>query len=293
MSAWNDATVDVRGGVVAAQSLGAHGPAVVLLGGATWSRDWWPEGFCRALVDAGLRVIRFDPRDTGGSTLSPPGTPEYDAEDMAADVVAVLDAFQVGSATVVGLSAGGGIAQEVAGWHPSRVAGLVLMSTTAGGDIGVDLPGPADALATTFAHPPADPDWSDRGAVVDGVVESERPYAGPGMFDEAEVRRLAGVVWDRTPSMASGSNHFVIAEASPALSMDALRGVRALIIHGTADPLFPVAHGEALAEYLRAPLLTLDGVGHQIPPASMWPEVVQAIAEVAAVDQYVRPLRTR
>jgi pimeloyl-ACP methyl ester carboxylesterase len=284
MSAWIEAMIDVRGGVVSAQFLGAEGPVVVLLGGATWSRDWWLDGFCRALMDVGLRVIRFDPRDTGASTLSPPGAPDYGAEDLAADVVAVLDAFDVGRATVVGLSAGGGIAQEVAAWHPDRVAGLVLMSTTSAGDIGADLPGPRAAVAATFTDPPADPEWSDRGAVVDWVVESERPYAGPGMFDEDEVRRLAGEVWDRTPTMASGANHFLIAESSPALSMEAIRGTRALVIHGSADPLFPLPHGEALAEYLRAPLLVLQGVGHQVPPPSMWPEAVRAIADLTTAD---------
>lgn len=35
-----------------------------------------------------------------------------------------------------------------------------------------------------------------------------------------------------------------------------------------ADPLFPPAHGQALAAAMDAPLLMLDGVGHQTPRSS-------------------------
>jgi pimeloyl-ACP methyl ester carboxylesterase len=281
MTFWVDAAVAVRGGEVAAQTLGdADAPAVVLLGGATWSRDWWPGEFCRTLVNAGIRVIRFDPRETGASTLSPPGAPDYDAGDLSEDVVAVLDAFGVRTATLIGLSAGGGIAQEVAARHPDRVAGVVLMSTTAAGDVGEELPGPTAVVSATFTDPPAEPEWTDRDAVTAWVVASERPYAGRGMFDEDEMRRITGEVWDRTPSMASASNHFLVVESSPAIAMVSVRDIPSLVVHGSADPLFPLPHGEALATYLDAPLLVLDGVGHHLAPPSMWPDVVRAIADL-------------
>jgi pimeloyl-ACP methyl ester carboxylesterase len=42
-------------------------------------------------------------------------------------------------------------------------------------------------------------------------------------------------------------------------------GVPTLVIHGTADPLFPIEHGEALArEIPGARLLPLEGAGHGI-----------------------------
>ena len=59
-----------------------------------------------------------------------------------------------------------------------------------------------------------------------------------------------------------------------------------LVIHGTADPLFPYGHAEALArEIPRAELLPLEGVGHQMPPAdpvdrSVALEVARAIERV-------------
>ena len=41
-----------------------------------------------------------------------------------------------------------------------------------------------------------------------------------------------------------------------------------LVIHGTADPMFPVEHGEALADEIpNAGLLRRDGAGHGLDPA--------------------------
>jgi pimeloyl-ACP methyl ester carboxylesterase len=55
--------------------------------------------------------------------------------------------------------------------------------------------------------------------------------------------------------------------------------VPSLVIHGTADPMFPMGHGEALAEEIpNARLLRLDGAGHGVYQAD-WDEVVAAILE--------------
>lgn len=279
---WQSVMVEVTGGAIAAQATGAPAdPAILLIGGATWSRDWWADDFCSALADEGLLVIRYDTRDTGESTWSPPGEPAYTAEDLIGDAVTILDAFDTRRATVVGLSMGGGIAQEIAALHPDRVAALVLMSTSPVTHTGVDLPAPSPEIAALFANPPAEPDWSDRESTVSWVVDGERPYAGPGYFDEAAVHDLVARVWDRTPSLASAfTNHFMIASSGPSVDLAALRRIPTLVVHGSADPLFPPAHGQALAAALDARLLMLDGVGHQTPPRAFWPELVTAIARL-------------
>lgn len=267
---------------IAAQATGdPDGVALLLIGGATWSRDRWPDGLCGGLADAGLRVIRYDPRDTGGSTMSPPGEPGYSGADLVADAVAVLDAFGAARALVLGLSMGGGIAQRIASRHPERVAGLVLVSTSPAGDAGRQSPPPSPAILATFEHDRPEPDWADRRAVVEWMVEGERPYAGPGRFDEAALRALAGRIWDRTPSMASAANHLLVAGDDAPVDLDHLRSIPALVVHGSADPLFPPHHGRALASLLGAPLLTLDGVGHQIPPPDTWPGLIGRIAALA------------
>lgn len=50
-----------------------------------------------------------------------------------------------------------------------------------------------------------------------------------------------------------------------------------LVINGTADPMFPLAHGHVLAEEIPgATLLPIDGAGHGVDRAD-WPTIVPAI----------------
>ena len=55
--------------------------------------------------------------------------------------------------------------------------------------------------------------------------------------------------------------------------------VPTLVIHGTADPMFPLAHGEALAEEIPgATLLLLEGAGHGVDRAD-WATIAAAILD--------------
>jgi pimeloyl-ACP methyl ester carboxylesterase len=50
-----------------------------------------------------------------------------------------------------------------------------------------------------------------------------------------------------------------------------------LVIHGTHDPMFPLAHGQALAEEIPgARLLTLDRAGHGVERVD-WKPIVESI----------------
>ncbi len=274
------------------QALGpAEAPTLLLIGGATWSMDWWEDEFCERLVARGRRVVRYDQRDTGRSTSWPPGAPGYTGADLVNDAVAVLDALGLSRAHIVGLSMGGGVAQRLALEHRERVATLALMSTTPI-DRGIQgLPGMSPELAATFSQEQPEPDWTDREAVIDAVVEGNRPYAGPGTFDEPRMRALAGRVFDRTDSpAASMTNHFLIEDDAPAdRRLSRLDGLPTLVLHGTADPLFPIAHGRALARAIPGSrLVELDGVGHELPLRSTWDLVVDALVDLTAAQPTIR-----
>ena len=74
------------------------------------------------------------------------------------------------------------------------------------------------------------------------------------------------------------TNHAVAEEGEPARGRLDQIAAPTLVIHGTADPLFPFGHAEALArEIPRAELLPLAGVGHQVPPQACWTSVIPAI----------------
>jgi pimeloyl-ACP methyl ester carboxylesterase len=115
-------------------------PPILLVMGIGGSMLWWEEGFCRMLADGGRFVIRYDHRDTGRSVTYESGHPEYRGADLVADAVGVLDAYEIQSADLVGVSAGGAFAQLLALGFPDRVLSLVLISTSPAKPVGRPLP---------------------------------------------------------------------------------------------------------------------------------------------------------
>jgi pimeloyl-ACP methyl ester carboxylesterase len=259
-------------------------PAILLVGGAAMSMDWWEDDFCELLAAGPRFVIRYDHRDTGRSVSYPPGAPGYTGADLVADAVGVLDALGISRGHVVGVSMGGGIAQDLALTFPERVATLALMSTSpsvAGGPERPDLPPSSVRIRALFASPPPPPDWSDREAVVDHLVADWRAYEGSIRTEDAALRALVSSIVDRTVNVASSTtNHFAIEDGEPVRGTLGDIAARTLVVHGTEDPLFPIAHGETLeAEIRGARLLRVEGMGHQVPPRPVWDEVVAAILE--------------
>jgi pimeloyl-ACP methyl ester carboxylesterase len=67
--------------------------------------------------------------------------------------------------------------------------------------------------------------------------------------------------------------------------------VPTLVIHGTADPMFPLEHGHALAKEIPgASLMTLEDAGHGIDPAD-WTTIASAILEHTATAKVIPPGR--
>jgi pimeloyl-ACP methyl ester carboxylesterase len=105
-----------------------EGPALVLLHAFPLDRRMWSEEL--AQLSRTRRVIAVDLRGSGDSPLW--GTPSVD--DLAGDVVQLLDALGVPMASLLGLSAGGYVALGVAARHRARVSALVLADTRAAAD---------------------------------------------------------------------------------------------------------------------------------------------------------------
>jgi pimeloyl-ACP methyl ester carboxylesterase len=260
----------------------AH-PPILLIMGIGASMLWWEEGFCQMLADGGRFVIRYDHRDTGLSTTYRPGRPGYTGADLTADAATVLDAYEIAAAHLVGLSAGGGIAQELALDSPDRVRSLVLISTSAAVPVDRDLPAPTDEFGQFVST--ARVDWSDRGAVIDYLVGYWRVLAGAKRpFDEAALRDLVRRDVKRARNFAAVQNHDVPPEGEA--SSGSLSSITAptLVIHGTADPMFPIEHAQALVEEIAgARLLPLEEAGHGVYRAD-WEAIAGAILEHTAAS---------
>ncbi len=259
--------------MIASSTFGSpSAPAVLLIGGSGASMDWWTPEFCERLAAGGRFVIRYDHRDTGESPSYPPGSPGYTGADLVADAVSVLDALDVPAAHVVGLSMGGGIAQQLVLDHPARVLSLALLSTSGGaGD--PDLPGMSPEVGSAFESL-AEPDWADDAAVVEYLVESQRLMSAEP-YDDEEIRAIARVAVARTKNnRSSQTNHYAAEGTGPWRSRLAEITVPTVVLHGDSDPLFPLPHGEALArEIPNARLVVLPNTGHEFPSRN-WPQVL-------------------
>ncbi len=253
------------------------GEPVLLLSGADTQCTRWSEALLDPLLEAGHRVVRFDTRDCGLSSKLP-ATVGYSLADLADDACGVLDGEDIGSAHLVGRSMGGMVAQVLALDHPERVRSLILLCTTPGlGD--ERLPPPVDWLVDRMAERLFSPSPADHVERVAWLVELDRLFAGPRFpFDEEAAVLLADADVSRCWYPESG--HGPAVNSSPS-RLDRLSEVGAptLVVHGTADPVFPVEHGLALADGIPgADLWLVEGLGHEVPDACL-PDLVPRLLE--------------
>jgi len=275
--------IETNGAELCTESFGRPSdPPVLLIMGIGASMLWWEEGFCRLLAAEGRFVIRYDHRDTGRSTTGEAGSPGYTSADLIADAVGVLDAYELSGANVVGVSAGGAFAQLLALDFPERVHSLVLISTSpvTPGDRSLPAPTPEFTQFLTTKEV----DWSDASSVIEYLVEYMRVLAGPERpFDELAARAFVRRDVERARDVAAAQNHNAIEHADSNKPLSSI-GVPTLVIHGTADPMFPLEHGQALADEIPgARLLTLSGAGHGVDRAD-WEIIARAILEHTATS---------
>jgi pimeloyl-ACP methyl ester carboxylesterase len=256
-------------------------PPILLIMGIGASMLWWEEGFCRMLADGGRFVIRYDHRDTGRSVTYERGRPGYTGADLVADAAGVLDAYELPAAHIVGVSAGGAFAQLLALDFPDRVLSLVLLSTSTAVPVGRELPPPTEEFGRFVSTEQVN--WSDADSVIEYLVDYSRLLAGGERpFDEAAARDFMHRDVERTRDLAALQNHDMIADGGRQREPLSSIAVPTLVIHGTADPMFPVGHGEALAEEIPgARLLQLEGAGHGVDRHD-WKTDIGAILEHTA-----------
>jgi pimeloyl-ACP methyl ester carboxylesterase len=164
----------------------ASGPTVVLLPGPT---DSW-RSYAPVLdrLPVSIRAIAVSQRGHGDSDKPASG---YRVRDFAADVVALLDRFDIERAVLAGHSGSCLVARRVALDHPERVAGLILEaspSTLVGHDGLIEF---VDSVVSTL-HDPIDPDLA-RSFVTD--MSSEQ--LAPALVDElvGELLKVPADVW--------------------------------------------------------------------------------------------------
>jgi pimeloyl-ACP methyl ester carboxylesterase len=254
-------------------------PAALLIMGATASMLWWPIAFCELLAAEGFFVIRYDNRDTGRSTTGAPGEPDYAMDDMADDALAILDAYRLERAHLVGMSLGGMIAQLVALKAPDRVLTLTAVSSGAFDETDPDLP-PMDPAFTAHFAKLEQLDWSDRQAVIAYQVESARLSANDPRFDPEEATALAAAEFDRARDPRSAMNHGQLKGGEAWAGRLSEIRAPALILHGAHDPILSIEGARKFAATLPTSRFVALPGGHELHRAD-WPRIVAEIAALA------------
>ncbi|MGI5469534.1 alpha/beta fold hydrolase [Streptomyces sp. CA-132043] len=260
----------------------ADAPPLLLIMGAQASGLGWPDELVDALA-ARHRVIRYDHRDTGRSPWAFDERP-YRIADLAEDAIGVLDGLGVARAHLVGMSLGGMLAQLLIADHPDRVLSATLLGTCAlstadhvrpdGTRVpAAELPGIAPEVLAAWAQP-----VEDHGpeAELDRRVAHWRLLSGGGIpFDAAYFRALERRIIAHTGRYDTNSAH-ARADDSGMLRTAELAGteVPTLVVRASAEPVFPPAHAEHLAQVIgrgTTRIVEIPGMGHALPREVLGP----------------------
>lgn len=250
-----------------------RGPALVLINGWSASGLAWPSAWLRELRQD-FRVIRPDNRGTGWSRFAE--TP-FSIGDLAEDVIDVLDDADVDRATVLGLSMGGMIGQELAIRAPDRLHGLVLTATRGPSPTGRPLMGPR--LAWQLLRPAG-----RRETLEVDLRKLWAAAAAPGFADERPeiLEELVSQCVERPTPRPLMMHQLRAATAYGRPGRLARIETPTVVVHGELDALVHVSHGRRLAELVPAArYVELPGIGHLTPHEA--PDALRAaIASVAA-----------
>ncbi|MGR3712481.1 MAG: alpha/beta fold hydrolase [Shimia sp.] len=266
------------------------GTPLVLIRGLGSQMIHWPSALYDGLAERGYYVVRFDNRDVGLSQRCPhpdapgdadeilrqtkvgaPITSAYTLSDMARDVTGLMDALDIDTAHIFGISMGGAIAQILATDHAQRLRSATIVMTAARPLIGADQA--AILLPTLLSRP------LDRDAYIASWLTEHANHGSPGFpMTEAQIRTEAELAYTRGVD-ADGINRQLLAvlnapDRRPALAQTKLP---CQVIHGEDDALIPIDLGAEIAAIIPdCPFHRIPGMGHIITP-SLAPKIIDIL----------------
>jgi pimeloyl-ACP methyl ester carboxylesterase len=228
------------------------GPPLLAIMGMSGTLLTWGEPFMGPLCER-FEVIAYDHRGVGESSrMEAPFT----TAELAADAAGLLDALEVESAHVLGISMGGMVAQELVLAHPQRVRTLTLGCTYCGGE-GSALASPPIAQRLFEAM-----SSGERERVIRTTWEiciSPAP-----LRDDAELYATFRALAKERPvarEVIAAQMQAIVAHDTSA-RLPEVR-VPTLIVHGTVDELIPAQNAHVIAGHMPdARLELLDDIGH-------------------------------
>ena len=278
-----ETTVDLGNGIQLHVEIGgqAEHPTILLIMGLGAQLLFWPDFFCKSLIDQGFRVIRFDNRDIGLSSkvrhqgprlntlklmsrfafgLSNHGS-AYDLYDMADDVALLIDRLGLNKVHVIGASMGGMIAQILAAKYPEKIEKLALLFTSNNQPF---LPPPFPKQLFSLIGKPAS---NDEDGIVNHSLKVFHTIGSPGYINQIEVMQTARKLYRRSYHPAGVLQQFLaILCTGSLLQIDKQIQQPTLVVHGSKDRLLPASHGKAVSKAISGATFELiEGMGHDIP----------------------------
>jgi pimeloyl-ACP methyl ester carboxylesterase len=127
-----------------------NGPVILCLHGRWGRAETWYDFIQH--YGTQYRIIAPDQRGHG---LSSKPKSKYTAEEMAGDIIELLDYLSIDSVILVGHSMGGRVAGYLAALYPKRVKALAILDKSASGPAGQNALPPDEAMAVD----PVTKDW--------------------------------------------------------------------------------------------------------------------------------------
>ncbi|MCE2716546.1 MAG: alpha/beta fold hydrolase [Pseudomonadota bacterium] len=252
-------------------------PAIILIMGVAGQGIMWSDSFCTEL-SKDFFVIRYDHRDVGQSTHLNYMMNPYKLQDLSDDIIHILEGYSIDKAHLVGTSMGGYLAQLCMERSPDKVLSVTLIMST------VDFSSMSKAMMGTVAAndlpaPEADVleglksigmiDQSDFDSWLFKSLKVLKLFNGKDtLFDETEWVPLLEKSYLRRKTNVSSSlmhNHMMACAQGPMCYYHIKASCPVHVIHGSADPMLPIAHAKKTASHYNATLTIIQRMGHARP----------------------------
>ena len=234
-------TINVNGIRLAYERRG-HGTPMVLLHGYPLDHHLWDE--VAPLLEDTFDLILPDLRGFGESSTV---DSVYKMEDIADDVVALLDSLKVEKAAIVGHSMGGYVALAFASLFPERVRGLGLVSS----QVLADPPDRKEGRYKSAAE------VAEKG--IASVVETMTPKFTANL----QLQKFARESMERQQPAAYIGALKAMAERVDSTPLLSTLHIPVVLVHGDADSLIPVDRAREVKTALPgAYFVEIRGAGH-------------------------------
>ena len=276
--------VDLGNGIQLHVEMGGNPehPTILLIMGLGAQMLFWPDFFCKSLIDQGYQVIRFDNRDIGLSSkvrhkgprlntmkmmgrfafgLQNQGAP-YNLFDMADDAALLIERLGLEKINIIGASMGGMIAQILAAKYPEKIEKIGLLFTSNNQPL---LPPPFPKQLFSLI---GKPESHDEEGSINHSLKVFKTIGSPGYLNQVEAMQTARKLYQRSYHPAGVLQQFLaILCTGSLLKLDKQIQKPTLVVHGSCDRLLPPSHGRAVAKAIEgAKFELIQGMGHDIPP---------------------------